>query len=499
MTDDAELLRRYAEEHDESAFAELVRRHLGLVYHAALRQCGGDAHRAQDVAQSVFTDLARKAAQLARRPVLAGWLYTSTRYAAAQAVRGEVRRQAREREAQAMNEILSGADNDGGTEWERLRPVIDDVLHALGERDCEAILLRFFEGRAFADVGARLALTEDAARRRVERALEKMRVLLGRRGVTSTCGALAVALSSQVGAAVPAGLAGAIHGAALAGAATGGTAAAITFMSMTKIGIAGSVVVAAATGFWLQHRTHARLEAEFVALQQENAALSRVRTENVALNRARADLEARVGALQAEVATSKTQPEAAAPRVGVAKSSVGPTPGESASAVALAADLKPAANAGMMSSKAAAETIHWAINGGDSAAVAAAIAVTPAARARMQEAFARLSPEKQAQVGSAEQMFATLLSGTTQVAGLQVMSDQPGARGDGYAASLADDPSYHTVHLQRQYVDGRVREQDMVFQQTTTGWRWVVPDAVVSKLVVESGLPRPPNSRPGGG
>ena len=179
MTDDAELLRRYAEEKSQEAFAELVRRHLGLVYHAALRQCGGDAHRAQDVAQTVFADVARKARSLARRPALAGWLHTSTRYAAAQAVRGEVRRQRREQEAHAMNEIMAKANSDdAAADWERMRPVIDEALHALGERDREAVLARFFEGRAFAEIGRQLALSEDAARMRVERALEKLRVAL---------------------------------------------------------------------------------------------------------------------------------------------------------------------------------------------------------------------------------------------------------------------------------------------------------------------------------
>src|SRR3954464_9623151 len=139
MTDDAELLRRYAESRDEGAFAELVQRHLGLVYHAALRQCGGDTHRAEDVAQSVFSDLARKASQLARRPVLAGWLYTSTRYAAAHAVRAEARRQAREQELHAMNDQAFEPDAESASDWDRLRPVIDDALHSLGERDREAV------------------------------------------------------------------------------------------------------------------------------------------------------------------------------------------------------------------------------------------------------------------------------------------------------------------------------------------------------------------------
>src|SRR4051812_40905954 len=183
MNDDRELLRRYAEDRSEPAFAELVQRHLRLVYHAALRQCGGDVHRAEDVTQAVFTDLARKAATLARRPVLVGWLYTSTRFAAAHAVRGEARRQKREQEAHAMTEIFSRPEPEAAAEWDRLQPVIDDALHALSERDREAVLLRFFQGQAFVDVGARLSVSEDAARVRVNRALEKMRAVLAQRGV----------------------------------------------------------------------------------------------------------------------------------------------------------------------------------------------------------------------------------------------------------------------------------------------------------------------------
>src|SRR5882724_4309843 len=158
MSDDAELLRRYAETGSEEAFAELVRRHLNLVYFAALRQVGGDAHRAQDVAQTVFTDLARKARSLTGRATLTGWLHTSTRFAATKLRRADSSRQQREQEATTMNALLS--DPDPAAEWERLRPLIDDAIHDLDERDREAVLLRYFENRPFAEIGATLRLTD---------------------------------------------------------------------------------------------------------------------------------------------------------------------------------------------------------------------------------------------------------------------------------------------------------------------------------------------------
>ncbi|MCX6954229.1 MAG: sigma-70 family RNA polymerase sigma factor, partial [Verrucomicrobia bacterium] len=182
--DDTELLRRYAATGQEGDFAEVVRRRVNFVYSAALRQVNGDVHLAQDVTQLVFTDLARKASTVAGYRVLAGWLFTSTRFAAAKLVRGERRRHAREAEAQLMDELTR--DPEAPLDWARVRPVLDDVIGELGERDREAVLLRFFEGRDFAAIGARLQLSENAARMRVERALDKLHAQLARRGVTST-------------------------------------------------------------------------------------------------------------------------------------------------------------------------------------------------------------------------------------------------------------------------------------------------------------------------
>jgi RNA polymerase sigma factor (sigma-70 family) len=322
--EDHRLLGRYAAARDEAAFTELVRRHLGFVYHAALRQCGGDAYRAEDVAQAVFTDLARKAEQLARRPVLAGWLYTSTRYAAAQAVRGEARRQAREREAQAMNEILSDPDAASAAEWERLRPAIDDALHALSERDREAVLLRFFEGRAFANVGRKLLLSEDAARMRVERALEKMRTVLARHGVTSTSAALATALASQAAATAPAGLAVSIAGSAMSGAAVAGAgslAAVIAFMSASKITVCLAVAGALALGTAIYQSSQARTATGMLAdASRDHAALiarlssldGRVKAAEQALADRAAALARQSAAKAAAPAAAELSPEALA-------------------------------------------------------------------------------------------------------------------------------------------------------------------------------------------
>ena len=273
MTEDAELLRRYAEEKSERAFAELVERHLNFVYGGALRRLGGDAQLAEDVTQQVFTALARAAAALSRRPVLTGWLYTTTRFASAQAVRTERRRRTREQEAHTMNEL--SADSPPPADWERLRPVLDDTMDELDERDREAVLLRFFEERSFADIGAKLELNENAARMRVERALDKLHALLARRGITSTIAALALALASQAGVAAPAGLGATVTGSALATAAAGSGAAAglayLTFMSTTKIavGTAVGVIALAIGGAIYQANENRASRAALAAAEQE--------------------------------------------------------------------------------------------------------------------------------------------------------------------------------------------------------------------------------------
>jgi RNA polymerase sigma factor (sigma-70 family) len=280
MTPDGELLRRYAEAGSEAAFAELVQRHVDLVYSAALRQVNGDAHLAHDVSQAVFTDLARKAATLSRHRALTGWLYTGAHFAAAKAVRSESRRRTHEQEAQAMQELLQTPAPD--FEWEKLRPVLDQVMHELKASDRDVILMRYFENRQLADIGQRLGLSEDAARKRVDRALDKLRTFLTKRGVTATA-ALAGVLSANAVQIAPTGLAATLASSAVAGAAgVGTTMTVLKLMSITKLKLAVGVVLAAGvvTPMVVQHKNQVGLVDKISSLQAQIDELTKLKAEN---------------------------------------------------------------------------------------------------------------------------------------------------------------------------------------------------------------------------
>lgn len=232
MRDDAALLREFVTQRSESAFAELVHRHIDAVYSAALRRVGGDTHLAQDVTQYVFTALATKATALTRHPFLTAWLYTATRHQAANTVRAERRRRAREQEAMEIHESSSATSAE--PDWHRIAPVLDQAIDQLGESDRTALLLRFIERRPFGDIGARLQLSEDAARMRVDRALDKLRRALARRGITSTAAALGLALTHEAVAAAPAALATSVSSAALGAAAVSGSSVLALLSTMTS-------------------------------------------------------------------------------------------------------------------------------------------------------------------------------------------------------------------------------------------------------------------------
>jgi len=310
MKDDATLLLGYARHRSEADFAELVRRHLGLVYGVALRELNGDVHLAQDATQLVFTDLARKSDRLAGHRLLAGWLFNSARYAAANLVRGTRRRQVREAAAQLM-QTMNAPEPADALDWDRVRPVLDEALGELNDRDREAVLLRFLQNRDYAAIGARLALSDNAARMCVDRALDKLRTGLARRGVTSTAAALAAVLTTQAVVAAPAGFATAVTSAALA---TGGTvAAATTFMSLTKLQLGLACAIALAGGGLVIHQAqaNARLREELAVLPAAAPAAERERQRATNGELVKAEKEARTLSV-GEIEWDRLSAEAAA-------------------------------------------------------------------------------------------------------------------------------------------------------------------------------------------
>ncbi len=195
MNPDPDLLRLYADNRSEGAFAELVGRHVKMVYSCALRRVGHDAHLAEDVTQIVFNDLARKARHLAGRPTVAGWLYVSTQLASAAIVRREQRRRFRESEASEAHGSPANHGNAPGVDWARARPILDLLILDLRREDRDAVVLRFFEQRPFSEIAVALKSTEEATRKRVGRAVEKLRTQLERRGIMSATDALEFALA----------------------------------------------------------------------------------------------------------------------------------------------------------------------------------------------------------------------------------------------------------------------------------------------------------------
>jgi RNA polymerase sigma factor (sigma-70 family) len=263
MTDSQRLLAEYAANGSEQAFRELVARYVDLVYSTATRLVDGDTHRAKDVAQTVFVDLARMADKLAPRSMLGGWLHRHTCFVSRTVMRGERRRQARER--QAME--LSALNNQPDAALAEIAPALDEAINELGADDRDAILLRFYERRNLRAVGDALGVNENVAQKRVARAVQELAGLLKRRGFGVPAAVLAASLAAEAVTAAPAGLASSIAGSVLAGAGAAGggglTSAKVAALTKLKVGIVSAIFLAGvATVIFLRHHPKSGLPAE---------------------------------------------------------------------------------------------------------------------------------------------------------------------------------------------------------------------------------------------
>ncbi len=300
MSDDT-LLNEFVEAGNESAFASLVQRHADLVYATARRQVGNEA-LAQEITQNVFITLARKSGALRGSATVSGWLYRATLLESRRTLRTELRRQRRETVAFE----LSQAARTGDSPWAGVGPLLDEALTRLREGDRLAVLLRYFEGKPFRDVGRTLGISEDAAQKRVAKSLAELTSFFQRRGFHVSCtGAAGAGLFAEATTAAPLAV---VASATQAGLATAGGAGwlglstmAFKIMNLTKLQWASlGVVVVTLTAWPLAH---------------EAQALQRIRSANV-------DLAARLVAARQSAVEAESQRDAAAQDLAAARSLV---------------------------------------------------------------------------------------------------------------------------------------------------------------------------------
>lgn len=273
MTDSQKLLAEYATSGSEAAFRELVTRYLNLVYSTAVRLVDGDTCLAEDVTQGVFIDLARAAPSLPKATMVGGWLHRHTCYVGSKTLRGERRRQLRERQAVEMNSVQN---DHSESNLAQVAPLLDEAIDALGAEDRTAILLRFFEQLNFRAVGDALGTSEDAARKRVTRALDQLHLLLTRRGIALSAAALGTVLAAEAVTAAPASLAAATIAASLSGTTTTivlTTTKAIAMATLQKAAFVATLAIVAGAGIHQAYKA-SQLRDQVQRLQQQQTPLA---------------------------------------------------------------------------------------------------------------------------------------------------------------------------------------------------------------------------------
>ena len=254
--EDNELLRSYAVDGSEDAFAAVVARHVNLVYSVALRRVG-NPHQAEEITQAVFVILARKARALRVGTLLPGWLHRTAWFASDNFLKTEIRRRNREREA-CMQSLGDESEPDV---WAQIAPHLDAALAGLGDKDRNAVVLRFFTGKKLSEVGAAMGTSEEAAKKRVNRAVEKLRAFFTERGVVLPAAALTAAMAAHSVQAAPAGLAASATGTVASGSTLALINATLKTLLWTQvktwIPAAAAVLLAVgiATGIWSAGRS----------------------------------------------------------------------------------------------------------------------------------------------------------------------------------------------------------------------------------------------------
>ena len=484
-------LRKYVENHDEDAFRSVVSSYIGLVYSTARRQLNGDAELAADATQIVFTDLAKLAHTLYGGTMLGGWLHRHTCHVAATILRSERRRQFRERQAVEMNALQDHSE----TNLAQVAPILDEAINHLGQDDRTAILLRFFEQRDFRAIGRALGTNEDAAQKRVTRALEKLHSLLKHRGGAFSAVTLGTALATEAVTAAPAGLAVGISSAAMATAAvTGGTTVTllkIITMTKLKLGIIGAIVVAGvATPLVIQHQAQVKLREVNASLRQQAGEKDQLAVENQRLSNQLAEAKtsrslageqlSELVRLRAEVGTlrnrkpgpAQNRQERLVERVVATTSDFQVQKQLDAPTVTLL----PAAswaNVGTATPEASWQTLQWALAKRDINAFAQTVAWDPGVEAQAKGMFDAAPETVRQKFGNVDgvlyAMMSTAEKANANVAGYGVVSQNINGE-DG------------TLIVQEQHTDGQVKQNPISMHRFDDGWRILLPPKMLDQF-----------------
>ena len=460
---DQELLREHFETGSEDAFADLVHRHVDLVYSTALRVLSNFS-LAEEVTQRTFLALSQNARKLQDRSILTGWLYETTRNSAITTIRSENRRRLREQEAVLMQTQDSSEDQPP---WAQMAPHLDNALAKLSTPDRDLILLRFFERKPAREIAAQFGLTEEAAQKRAARALERLRTIFAERGLPSSTAGLAAALSLQAVQSAPAGLTASVIAAAGTSKVITSTLGIIMASTKAKLGLAAILMAAVSTPLVLQHQTNTRLQEELSALRQQNAQLEQWRqenprpaaqnTEDTAQRKNERDellrLRAEVTALRAQAEASKTRAAALRPTTGPGSEPATPlVPAESW------------ANVGFASPVDSFQTLHWARVRRDTNVIANSLAWSDErTRDQIESLFAAAPESVRQRYGTADAYILSLFDHPTpddsrRVTGFRVLGENIG-------------DTEATIFIEEQIADGRTHVREMNFVRIGDGWR----------------------------
>ncbi len=467
MTTDQSLLRQFAEEGNQEALAEFVRSHMNLVYSAALRRTGGNAHAAADVAQQIFILLARHARRLCEHPALTAWLHAATRNAALTHMQADSRR--RLREAAALDPALR---TEPTADWTALQPIIDDALDSLHERDRTAVLLRFFQQASYREIAGQLNVGEDAARMRTDRALQKLRKQLEKRGVPSLPKALGEVLAQHAVIATPSSVAAMLISDACA--TTPQALGLFGFLAMSKITstvLSGVIAALVTAGVWVVTAPGVNA-TELAALRAENENL-RLSTGTPTTTAASAN-----GSVPAEERAKRLIANLAL----VHEKKADPDRGHATNATA-PSDPTRHHNQGIATLRDAVFTFAWATDTADVDALAAMIWMDPMVREKALRIMANQPSSLVALYPTPERFYAFITAA--------VCLQAPPPQADIIAA-------LYEKNQPKELSPGRVQFPNLhEYQQTEYGWKWVFPEVGLERwlhVLNESVLTAPPKA-----